>query len=1075
LQLLREQRIIAGALAEASREFDVPLPILQGIAFVQSRYSHTIPWEPAPAGVDCPGCGARIHDTPSYGVMGLRDDEHFGRSLAQAAFLIGERPDILKKDPVANIRGAAALLALLANQERHSGKTVDHRLETWKRVVEMYSGIRRPDLAELFALDVFRVIQEGRHQLGVDIEAHPDLDMTIFTEQASKKKAQVASLPVAARYSGAVWMGPPASGNYEAGRRGNSIRFVIIHTTEGSAQSALDWFKNPASGASAHYIIKTDGIIWQVLGDQDTAYHAGNLTYNLQSIGIELEGWADGPDFSWQTNAQYGALQNLVSWLAGQYGIPLDRSHLIGHNQIPGVAYGSCAGPSSWGGCRNHHDPGAWWSWRRLMTGLGRSPNYSPLVLQTSCSVHALPQSGAPQITSVSSGEKFVAYDYYAGYHLIFLSGREAAQPYLGAGEYHWDAWLPSSCASASPGLTQLEVARVFPGRLNIRDGTLGSSTILARTIDGKRYAATGNTQIGFDGHTWYEYSIAWDSGVYTRGWSSGAYLDVIGMPEAVSMPNSPSGPTSGTTGVSYAYSTGGSSSNLGHSVQYLFDWGDGTNSGWLPVGQTSASHSWSSAGTYTVRAKARCATHTSVESGWSSGLTVSITGSVGVPNDEPAGASLITSLPYNTTQNTQPATSSPADPVHSCTGRQDSNTVWFRYVASFTGLLRVTSFGSNYNTVLSAYPGTTSPGAELACNDDAGGTLQSEIRFNVSSGQSYLIQVSQLGSPGGGTLVLNVTGELSRTPTAVLRDTNGSIRLTRLGSTTLYNGGGVFASDPGAAQNANGDTFVVARDNYNALWASVFNAGTLAWGSWSYGAGVTKGTPAIAVVASGTAYIAARDNWNSYWLISYAPGVGFGQWTPLGGIFATDPVMCAAPDGSLYLIGKDTWNSLWSGRYIPGTGFQGWQWGMGVVKGKPSVACGTDGAAYVAVRDSWDSLWMARVSGNSWTGWHYGGGIMSADPQAASAGAGVIYAVIRDPWGGIWYRGFTEGTGANWQSWTFTVGILQDFSPAGLLGELYIAGRDGGNNLWWYRLSSGWTWADNAGLAAGPLSAAPR
>ena len=414
---------------------------------------------------------------------------------------------------------------------------------------------------------------------------------------------------------------------------------------------------------------------------------------------------------------------------------------------------------------------------------------------------------------------------------------------------------------------------------------------------------------------------------------------------ETASTPSTPSGTTSGTTGVCYSYSTGGASSNLGHSVQYYFDWGDGSNSGWLAVGVISASHSWSSAGTYTVKAMARCATHTSVQSAWSSGLTVNMT--------------------------------------------------------------------------------TAGPG---------------------------------------------------RTPTAVFRDTNNSIRLTRQGTATLYNGGGVFAGDPSSSQNANGDTFVVARDNSNALWAGVFNANTLSWGSWTYGAGITKGVPALAVAASGTAYIAARDNWNSYWLTSYTQGGGFGSWTYLAGIFSTDPVMAACGDGSMYIVGRDNWRSLWSGRYVPGSGFQGWQYGGGIIQGNPAVTCGTDNTVYVAVRDDWNSLWMARVQGNSWLGWSYGGGIMNGDPQAAAGGNGTIYTVLRDSGGVVWYRGYTEGTSGGWQSWVMTGGMLQSVAPAANAGDLYIAGRDGKNDLWWYRATGNqWTNIGNRGIAAGPLAAVPR
>jgi hypothetical protein len=98
-----------------------------------------------------------------------------------------------------------------------------------------------------------------------------------------------------------------------------------------------------------------------------------------------------------------------------------------------------------------------------------------------------------------------------------------------------------------------------------------------------------------------------------------------ISVPETVSKPSTPSGPTNGISGASYTYSTGGSSSNLGHSVQYLFDWGDGTDSGWLPVGTISAAKSWVSAGTYNVKAQGRCATHTSVVSDWSQTFSVNI------------------------------------------------------------------------------------------------------------------------------------------------------------------------------------------------------------------------------------------------------------------------------------------------------------------------------------------------------------------------------------------------------------------------------------------------------------------
>jgi hypothetical protein len=94
---------------------------------------------------------------------------------------------------------------------------------------------------------------------------------------------------------------------------------------------------------------------------------------------------------------------------------------------------------------------------------------------------------------------------------------------------------------------------------------------------------------------------------------------------ETISIPTTPSGPTSGITGTSYTFTTGGSSSNFGHPIQYFFDWGDGTNSDWLPVGTATASKTWTTGGVFTVRARARCATDTDTVSNWSIGMTVSI------------------------------------------------------------------------------------------------------------------------------------------------------------------------------------------------------------------------------------------------------------------------------------------------------------------------------------------------------------------------------------------------------------------------------------------------------------------
>ena len=94
---------------------------------------------------------------------------------------------------------------------------------------------------------------------------------------------------------------------------------------------------------------------------------------------------------------------------------------------------------------------------------------------------------------------------------------------------------------------------------------------------------------------------------------------------ETISTPSKPNGPTSITPNALSTFYTGDSVSNTDHSVQYMLDWGDGTNSGWLPVGTVGASKSWASPGTYLVNAQARCDTDTDITSKLSSELSVAV------------------------------------------------------------------------------------------------------------------------------------------------------------------------------------------------------------------------------------------------------------------------------------------------------------------------------------------------------------------------------------------------------------------------------------------------------------------
>jgi len=131
-----------------------------------------------------------------------------------------------------------------------------------------------------------------------------------------------------------------------------------------------------------------------------------------------------------------------------------------------------------------------------------------------------------------------------------------------------------------------------------------------------------------FDGLTqgvmYYMAVTAYDVANYESDYSN----EVSGKTtETVSTPNVVSGPTNGITGTPYFYTTGGSSSSLGHPVEYQFDWKrDGTDlSAW---NSTTQAKTWTAPGTYHVTARARCAIDTSVVSNWIGSLSVTMSAS---------------------------------------------------------------------------------------------------------------------------------------------------------------------------------------------------------------------------------------------------------------------------------------------------------------------------------------------------------------------------------------------------------------------------------------------------------------
>jgi N-acetyl-anhydromuramyl-L-alanine amidase AmpD len=321
---------------DAGKELQVPVDLLLAVSYGETRwYDHN--GEPS--------------QLNGYGVMHLADNPT-NQSLNQAAQLLNVPVDTLKTDIRQNIRGGASVLAKMA-KEKNSGK-LPKQLGDWYTTVAAYSGISDLVLAKSYADEVYRLLNVGASRVidGRDVYIEPRKVTPNLQEfESVQPQVSIMSTP---DYPGAIW-NAASSSNYTVANResdGNIINYVIIHTTQGSYSGAISWFKNPSAGVSAHYVIRSsDGQITQMVQHKDIAWHAGNWTYNQQSIGIEHEGFVSDP--SWYTDSMYRSSAALTKWLCDYYGIPKDRTHIIGHYQVPGST---------------HTDPGQYWDWNYYMS-----------------------------------------------------------------------------------------------------------------------------------------------------------------------------------------------------------------------------------------------------------------------------------------------------------------------------------------------------------------------------------------------------------------------------------------------------------------------------------------------------------------------------------------------------------------------------------------------------------------------------------------------------------------------------------------------------------------------------------
>jgi hypothetical protein len=376
--------------AAAAAEFGVPQGILLAVSYLESRWD-TNAGSPSTSGGYGPmhltdaaylrsvAGGGEYHDAGDARGDDSRAAKTVGapapdsapppaslQTLEAAAALTGASTEALRTDPAQNIRGGAALLS--AYQKELGGPTgTASDPAAWYGAVARYSGADNADAAAAFAGEVYGQIRSGAARTTDDgqpvaLAAAGVRPNTSWLSGLGLRQLERPDGLECPRDISCEWIPAPYEdlgggnyGNHDLGNRPaqQKIEYIVVHDTEASWATTLQLVQDPTY-VSWHYSLRSvDGRVAQHVKVKDVAWHAGNWFVNAKSIGLEHEGFA--AQGTWYTESLYRSSSKLVRYLALRLGIPLDRQHIVGHDNVPGITPPFVAGM--------HWDPGPYWDW----------------------------------------------------------------------------------------------------------------------------------------------------------------------------------------------------------------------------------------------------------------------------------------------------------------------------------------------------------------------------------------------------------------------------------------------------------------------------------------------------------------------------------------------------------------------------------------------------------------------------------------------------------------------------------------------------------------------------------------
>jgi hypothetical protein len=365
----RDRQAVFTRAADTSK---VPVDVLLAVSYLESRWDDH-GGSPSTSGGYGPmhltaGAAPDVAAAKGDGASPTGADHDDTGTLATAARLSGIPEEQARTDDVANVCAGAALLA--------SYRPAD--ATGWTEAVARYSGSADEATASRFAQEVFDTLRTGQSRQTNDgyrvvLTANPDARLDPAAIQKMGLSKRPSSAPDCPPELACDWLpapyeqygtSPGAYGNHDLADRPHDMKidYIVIHDTEANWKTTLDLVTRPTNLAWQYSIRSSDGLVTNHMSAKDVGWQAGNWYVNMHSIGIEHEGFA-ASGATWFTESMYRSSATLVRYLSSRYHVPLDRAHVIGHDQVPGVLPANVRGM--------HWDPGPYWDWEHYFDLLG--------------------------------------------------------------------------------------------------------------------------------------------------------------------------------------------------------------------------------------------------------------------------------------------------------------------------------------------------------------------------------------------------------------------------------------------------------------------------------------------------------------------------------------------------------------------------------------------------------------------------------------------------------------------------------------------------------------------------------